>query len=166
MHSHSTMFWDTCYMGPSSIVLLSMLALLAVLESFFNRILFELETLNGRMGIYTGHKMNKQTVSQGHTSKPDFNQSGLHSHLPLATGVEVGNKGEMPPSGRRINVLGISGSLVLHMMDSLYPFSRRKLNILEFSSDSPPPTCLLRHWKNLDPESLRKKIPVFYCNQA
>jgi hypothetical protein len=29
-----------------------------------------------------------------------------------------------------------------------------------------PPTCLLRHWKNLDSESLRKKILIVYCIQA
>jgi hypothetical protein len=27
-------------------------------------------------------------------------------------------------------------------------------------------TCLLRHWKNLNPESLRKKILIFYCTQV
>jgi hypothetical protein len=29
-----------------------------------------------------------------------------------------------------------------------------------------PLTCLLRHWENLNPESLRKKILIFYCIQA
>jgi hypothetical protein len=58
-------------MGPSRRILpLFMLAILTTLGPFFNRILFKLEVLtNKRVARYSGDKMNKQRVVQGHTGK-------------------------------------------------------------------------------------------------
>jgi hypothetical protein len=70
----------------------------------------------------------------------------------MAAGEEEGNeKGTY--SGMRINFPGIPGSQVFKMTDSfsLFQIEAQLSPILEGSTL----TCLLKHWKNLDPESLR-----------
>jgi hypothetical protein len=46
----------------------------------------------------------------------------------------------------------------------LYPSFRRELKFPDFLRDLAT-TYLLRHWKNLKPDSLRKKV-IFHCTQA
>jgi uncharacterized protein YbdZ (MbtH family) len=47
----------------------------------------------------------------------------------------------------------------------LFPFFRWEIKP-QGSRKDPPLACLLKHWKDLDPESLQQKQLKFYCTQA
>ena len=72
-------------------------------------------------------------------------------------------------TGSQLRTEGILGQLgrLLWPVNSQYPHPKNGLRYISRTSLRLPPLgCILRNWKKIDPESLKKKRLVVFCNET